>query len=120
MAIVIEDAFLDARSVDDYADFLTPHLSSESHLLDLGCGTGALALGLAARTGRVTGLDTDADDLAEARAHADRLGVTKAEFREGSAYGASTCPRSVNSSGSSRGRTPTSDAGYAASCREPA
>jgi len=87
MAIVIEDAFLAARSVDDYADFLTPHLSSDSHVLDVGCGTGALALGLAARTGRVTGVDTDADDLAEARAHADRLGVTNAEFREVSAYG---------------------------------
>lgn len=85
--MVIEDAFLAARSVDDYADFLTPHLSLDSHLLDVGCGTGTLALGLAARTGRVTGVDTDADDLAEARAQADRLGVTNAEFREGSAYG---------------------------------
>ena len=83
---MIEDAFLAARSVDDYADFLTPHLSPDSHVLDLGCGTGALALGLAARTGRVTGLDTDVDDLVEARAHADRLGITNAEFREGSAY----------------------------------
>jgi SAM-dependent methyltransferase len=84
--VVIEDSFLATRSVEDYADFLLPHLASGSHLLDVGCGTGALTLGLATRTGRVTGLDSDADDLAEARAHADRLGVSNAEFREASAY----------------------------------
>ena len=83
---MIDDAFLAARSVDDYADFLTPHLAPDDHLLDVGCGDGALALGLAARTGRVTGLDIDADELTEARAHADRLGITNADFREGSAY----------------------------------
>lgn len=83
---MIEDAFLATRSVDDYADFLTPHLAPDDHLLDVGCGDGAIALGLAARTGRVTGVDIDPAEVAEARAHADRLGITNAEFREGSAY----------------------------------
>jgi SAM-dependent methyltransferase len=83
---VIEDAFLATRSVDDYADFLTPHLAPDDHLVDVGCGDGALALGLAARSGRVTGVDIDRGDLAEARGHADRLGITNAEFREASAY----------------------------------
>jgi SAM-dependent methyltransferase len=83
---VIEDAFLAARSVEDYADFLTAHLAPDGHLLDVGCGSGALSLGLAGRTGRVTGVDVDRADLDEARAHANRLGVTNAEFREASAY----------------------------------
>lgn len=80
------DAFLSSRSVQDYADFLTPHLAPDAHLLDVGCGTGALSLGLAARTGSVTAVDVDNEDLDEARALAMRLGVTNVEFREGSAY----------------------------------
>jgi SAM-dependent methyltransferase len=80
------DAFLASRSVEDYADFLVPHLAPDGHLLDVGCGTGALSLGLAAQTGRVTGVDIDSGDLDEARAHAARLGVRNAEFSEASAY----------------------------------
>lgn len=80
------DAFLASRSVEDYADFLTPHLAPDGHLLDVGCGDGALSLGLAARTGRVTGVDIDNTGLDQGRAHASRLGITNAEFREASAY----------------------------------
>jgi SAM-dependent methyltransferase len=83
---VIEDAFLASRRADDYADFLTPHLNPDCHLLDVGCGNGALSLGLAARTGRVTAVDIDIDELEAARAHAERLGIINAEFREESAY----------------------------------
>jgi SAM-dependent methyltransferase len=83
---VSPDAFLAARSVEDYADFLVPHLAPDGHLLDVGCGTGALSLGLAARTGRVTGVDIDNGDLDEARAHAARLGISNAEFCAASAY----------------------------------
>jgi len=86
IARVTEDAFLAARSVDDYADFLLPHLTPDCHLLDVGCGDGALTLGLSTRTGRVTGVDHDVDDLAAARSQADRLGIGNVEFREGSAY----------------------------------
>jgi SAM-dependent methyltransferase len=84
--VVIEDAFLASRSADDYADFLTPHLTPDCHLLDVGCGDGALSLGLAAWAGRVTAVDVDIDELDTARAHADRLGITNTEFREESAY----------------------------------
>jgi cyclopropane fatty-acyl-phospholipid synthase-like methyltransferase len=45
---VSETAFeqeLAARSAEVYADFLLPHLDRHSHLLDVGCGDGALAVG---------------------------------------------------------------------------
>ena len=51
------DAFLAARSVDDYADFLLPHLAPDCHLLDVGCGDGALTLGLSTR--KLDGLRQD-------------------------------------------------------------
>jgi ubiquinone/menaquinone biosynthesis C-methylase UbiE len=86
IACVSPDEFLATRSVEDYADFLTPHLARDSHLLDVGCGSGALSLGLAAEAGRVTGVDLDKADLDEARAHARRLGIRNTEFREGDAY----------------------------------
>jgi 2-polyprenyl-3-methyl-5-hydroxy-6-metoxy-1,4-benzoquinol methylase len=84
--VVTEDAFLATRSADDYADFLTPHLRPDCHLLDVGCGNGALSLGLAAHAGRVTAIDLDIDDLEVARAHAVRLGISNAKFREESVY----------------------------------
>ncbi|MEV6974508.1 class I SAM-dependent methyltransferase [Kitasatospora sp. NPDC093806] len=46
--------------------------------LDLGCGTGQLALPLAAHVRTVLGLDPEPDMLREARAAADRAGVRNA------------------------------------------
>ena len=37
---------MSARSASVYADFLLPHLSEESILLDCGTGSGAIAVGL--------------------------------------------------------------------------
>ena len=48
-----------ARDPGRYADFLLPHLDADTHLLDLGCGDGALTVGLAATAGRA---DESADD----------------------------------------------------------
>jgi SAM-dependent methyltransferase len=45
------------------------------HVLDLGCGTGRVALDLAAHGHRVTGLDSDADLVAELRRRAARRNV---------------------------------------------
>jgi SAM-dependent methyltransferase len=55
-------------------------LDGTGHLLDAGCGPGVLAVELAPRYERVTGLDPDAGMLAEARAHAARRGVTNVDW----------------------------------------
>ena len=57
-----------SRSACDYADFLLPRLNEATHLLDVGCGDGALTAGLTAICGRVTGLDLTAEDLQQAAA----------------------------------------------------
>jgi len=49
-------------------------------VLDLGTGTGRLALHLAPRAGRVVGIDTDEDALAAARDHARTLGISNTTF----------------------------------------
>src|SRR5262245_48467609 len=54
--------------------------------LDLGCGSGDVALQLAAAVGpqgRVTGLDMDETKLDMARQAAARLGLDNVEFRRG-------------------------------------
>jgi SAM-dependent methyltransferase len=52
-----------SRAALDYADFLLPHLTGATHVLDIGCGDGALAVGLLAACGRVTAVDVSADDF---------------------------------------------------------
>ena len=74
-----------ARLPEDYADFLLPFLDRRStHLLDVGCGDGALSLGLAACCARVTAVDLDPEEFraAQAFAEARRLEVV---FEEGDA-----------------------------------
>jgi len=56
------------RAAGAYADFLLPHLGKETHVLDCGCGDGALTVGLATVCGRVTALDVSADDFRAAAA----------------------------------------------------
>jgi len=58
-------------------------VSSEDTVLDLGCGTGAIALGLADDAGRVVGRDISEGMLEEARRKADDRGLQNAEFGEG-------------------------------------
>lgn len=50
-------------------------LTADDTVLDLGCGTGQLTVPLAARTGRVVGLDPEPDMLGHARRTARRHGV---------------------------------------------
>ena len=68
------------RAASVYADFLLPHLTPESRLVDLGCGDGELTLDLAGIVGHVTGVDVDQDELDIARRAADGLGITNATF----------------------------------------
>ena len=73
------------RSAADYADFLLPDLRADARLLDLGCGDGRIAIGLAEHGGEVVGVDLDADELETARSYAGELRVANIEFRIGDA-----------------------------------
>lgn len=53
---------------------------SERTVLDLGTGSGRLALFLAPRAGRIVGIDTDDDALAAARKQAHELRISNATF----------------------------------------
>lgn len=48
------------RSATLYADFLLPHLTQSTRLLDCGCGSGSITVGLAGSVRWVVGLDRDA------------------------------------------------------------
>jgi ubiquinone/menaquinone biosynthesis C-methylase UbiE len=60
--------------------FLAEERLEGKTLLDVGTGTGRIALALAPRCGRVIGLDRDAASLEEARDRAKRAGITNATF----------------------------------------
>jgi SAM-dependent methyltransferase len=74
------------RSAAVYADFLAPHLSSGTQLLDVGCGSGELSLDLAASVGRVTGVDIEAEEVESARRAAQVAGIANADFEVADAY----------------------------------
>lgn len=56
---------------------------SEDIVLDLGCGTGAIALALAPDAKRVVGRDISEGMMERAREKADQQGLTNVEFGEG-------------------------------------
>lgn len=78
---------LTTRSAEVYADFLEPLLSSDDVLLDVGCGSGSITVGLAPAVGHVIGVDVDADEFSDAREHAVASGLDNVEFRRGSIDG---------------------------------
>ena len=52
----------------DYADFLLPHLTKTTHVLDIGCGDGALTAGVSVWCGPVTAVDVSAEDFRQGAA----------------------------------------------------
>ncbi|CQH57758.1 probable S-adenosylmethionine-dependent methyltransferase [Halobacterium hubeiense] len=56
---------------------------SDDTVLDLGCGTGAIALGLVEQAGRVVGRDISEGMMDEARRKADERGLDNVEFGQG-------------------------------------
>lgn len=59
-------------------------VGSDDEVLDVGCGTGTVALTAAQRDARVTGVDIQPELLARARANADLAGID-VSWREGNA-----------------------------------
>ena len=80
------EAYLSGRNAADYADFLTPHLAPDFHVIDVGCGEGSIALGLARTTGHVIGVDLNEENFTDARKYATQHGIENVEFRAGSVY----------------------------------
>jgi SAM-dependent methyltransferase len=67
------------------ADLVVEHAAPDADdvVLDLGTGTGAIALALAPSAGRVVGRDISAGMLEEARSKAADAGIDNVEFGEG-------------------------------------
>jgi ubiquinone/menaquinone biosynthesis C-methylase UbiE len=78
---------LQERSAADYADFLLPHLSDDSLVLDIGCGEGTITLGLAERASRVVGVDLSEEEFADGRRWAAGHEIDNVEFRVGNVEG---------------------------------
>ncbi|MXV61275.1 methyltransferase domain-containing protein [Natronorubrum sp. JWXQ-INN-674] len=60
-------------------------VSAADDVLDIGCGTGSVAITAARRDGHVTGLDITPELLERARTNADRAAVEGISWREGTA-----------------------------------
>jgi 2-polyprenyl-3-methyl-5-hydroxy-6-metoxy-1,4-benzoquinol methylase len=60
--------------------------SSTLRALEVGCGVGGITLPLGTLGAQVTGVDLDADDVAELRDRAARLGLSNVEAFVGDAY----------------------------------
>jgi ubiquinone/menaquinone biosynthesis C-methylase UbiE len=62
-----------------------PSLVRGKRVLDLGCGDGRLALGVAPYAKRVDGIDPDSDAIAAAKRNARKVGVRNVRFAAGAA-----------------------------------
>jgi SAM-dependent methyltransferase len=82
------DALMTTRTATREAAFFLPHLRPGMRVLDVGCGPGTIALGLAEAVapGEVIGLDLREDVLARARDGAAARGTANLRFERGSAY----------------------------------
>ncbi|GAA4735141.1 methyltransferase domain-containing protein [Isoptericola chiayiensis] len=77
-----------ARTAQNSAGFLLPHLKDDLHLLDVGCGPGTVTTDLARvlAGGKVVGVDASATVLEAAQSHADALGARNVRFEQANAY----------------------------------
>lgn len=70
------------------AAFFLPHLRSGMRLLDCGCGTAFITVGLAETVapGQVVALDNDADTIRSAETYAEEHGVSNIRFETADVY----------------------------------
>ena len=76
------------RTAENSAAYLLPHLRAGLSVLDVGCGPGTITVDLARTVapGVVTGIDTSAKVLEQARAYAADEGVPNVTFVEADVY----------------------------------
>jgi ubiquinone/menaquinone biosynthesis C-methylase UbiE len=77
-----------ARTAQNSAGFLLPHLKDDLHLLDVGCGPGTVTVDLARilAGGEVVGVDASDTVLEAARSHAEAIGAGNVRFEQANAY----------------------------------
>lgn len=73
------------RPEDELREWGGPRLVRGKRVLDLGCGDGRLALGVAPFAISVDGIDPDAEVIAAAKRNARKAGVRNVRFAYGSA-----------------------------------
>ncbi len=75
-------AAIAARGADTYAAFLLSHLQPDMVVLDCGCGSASITIGLAevVSSGRVVGVDLEKDGVATARRYAASIGRSNLTF----------------------------------------
>ena len=77
-----------SRTAASHAGFFLPHLRPGMSLLDCGCGSGTITVGLAETVspGQVTGIDMSAIPIERAQAHAAEQGILNIRFEVASIY----------------------------------
>ena len=70
---------------DELREWGGPSLVRRKRVLDLGCGDGRLALGVAPYAKRVDGIDPDSEAIAAAKRNARQAGVRNVRFAAGAA-----------------------------------
>ncbi len=80
--------WLQARSVQSHARFFLPYLKPGMHLLDCGCGPGAITLGLAEKLtpGPVIGIDIETSQVQLATRAAEAKQIINVQFEAASVY----------------------------------
>lgn len=78
-------AALRPRPQDELGEWGGPPLVRGKRVLDVGCGDGRLALGVARFAARVDGIDPDWEAIAAAKSNSRKSGVRNVRFAAGAA-----------------------------------
>jgi SAM-dependent methyltransferase len=76
---------IEHRSASAYADFLLPHLRADAVLLDCGCGSGSITVGLASSVALAIGLDRQAATVRPAMTYVEEQRIANVHFLAGNA-----------------------------------